>query len=352
MRRFLPLVVALVAGGLAPTPEVDAAKPLWTVIELQPLHEGDQVDVVDINDAGVSVGTSEPADGDPVPVRWSTAGVPTELELEDGCTFSYLRSISDAGHIAGHGVCEDVEDHFGALIWQPDGTPSHAGGLMHAEAIDVNGVITGFDLQPDASAELGYHPQAFAYLQGQPQVDLPDAGAPGSFAFDHTSWGYVVGMLSGLPGVPTNVAVGWYGPYLFPLLATELSSMAVAVDESGVALVVTYRDGSSAGRGYLVAPGGTTVAVGTSDLDRPRDVNAAAIVVGQKVLDDKGTATFDDDLVAGVFYLGPQSVRLDELVSESDASTYGLTRPSALNDSAWVVGDEDGAGWLLKPPAS
>jgi hypothetical protein len=353
MRHPLALAALVVAAGFGPSITADAAESPWTVVELQPLHEGDEVRVGDINDAGISVGTSEPAGGDRAPVRWDADGVPTELELEDGCAASAVVSISNDGHITGSGVCDDLEDHFTALIWQPDGTPSHAGGLTHGESIDDNGVITGWDVHPGAGPDAPNTLHAFAYLQGHPQVDLAEAGADNSIAFGHTSWGYVVGALSGLPGLPTDVAVGWYGPYLFPLLDTDLSSAAVAVDESGTTLVVTYPDGSTRQRGHLVAPGGRTVALNSAgDFDRLADVNGGAVVVGTKTVDDKSTAAVADDDVVGTFYLGSLAVSFEDLVSDADVATYGLTFPTALNDSAWVVGADGGTGWLLRPSAS
>ena len=40
---------------------------------------------------------------------------------------------------------------------------------------------------------------------------------------------------------------------------------------------------------------------------------------------------------------------LRDAVTDADAAKYGLSTPVAINNSAWVIGNDDGP-WLLKPP--
>ena len=73
-----------------------------------------------------------------------------------------------------------------------------------------------------------------------------------------------------------------------------------------------------------------------------RDLNDLAIVVGTRIT---------GDVQDGRFYLAWTSISLTDAVSDDDAAEFGLTRPTGINDSAWVVGyEEDGTGWLLEAP--
>ncbi len=337
--RFLlrsSVAAAILLGGLALSPSVNAAETDWTVLRLQPLAEGDEVQVNDLNDSGTSVGESGA-----VPVTWDASGEPTELELPEGCHSFGGRAISDSGHIAGAGFCE--EGGFVAIHWSPDGEADIASAPGYQlEGVDEAGISVGFALE---ESDEGNQPQAMVYLEGQPVLELPDGGAEQSIAFDLTSWGYVVGAVGGVPGIPQDVAVGWFGTQVFPLVSTGLNTAAYGVTEQGVALVGTYDDDFESQRGFLVAPGRGPVALQSGgDADVVRDLNDLAIVVGTRIT---------GDVQDGRFYLAGTSISLTDAVSDDDAAEFGLTRPTGINDSAWVVGyEEDGSGWLLKPPAA
>lgn len=343
------VLVGAVLAGLSLSPSVDAAPAEWTVTQLQPLQPGQAVEVLDINEAGVSVGSSGGR-----AVRWDPEGHPTALALPPGCRTLGATAIGDSGHIAGRGFCSGgANNGWAALQWDPDGTarvlPAPA---YFADGVDTYGTVVGTSIDttnPSGGQGAGTS-DPYAYLDGYPLLTLPDAGATQAAAFDLTDWGYAVGGVTGVPGIPQDVAVGWYGMQVFPLLPTGRSTVARAINEYGVALVESSEGARGQGvadiRGHLVAPGGRTI-----DLDHAgaadvvRDLNDAGIVVGTRVTSLSPLAGH------GRFYVGSLSIALRDIVSEEDSAEFGLDGPVAVNDSAWVVGTTaDGRGWLLRPP--
>jgi hypothetical protein len=331
--------VTVLAVGLVAAPEVGAAdEAVWSVVELSPLHAGDYVEVHDLNDAGVSVGRSDSA-----VVLWDSEGSPTELEVPEDCEPFATLAISDTEHVGGTLFCDDEQGSGAhAAHWDPDGSVDLAPIESFGFGVEDGGIVVGRTLglagEPQGSVPDG----PIAYLEGHPVLSLPNAGSFGA-AMDLTTWGYVVGGLSTIPGVPQTVAVGWYGDQVFPLARTGLNTGAVKVNEHGVALLDVW-DEDDEHRGFLVVPGQDPVPLSAGgDQDVVRGLNDASIAVGSRV-----TAGESE----GRFYAGSFSVPLRDAVTDADAAKYGLFTPLAINNSAWVVGTDDDIAWLLKPPTS
>jgi hypothetical protein len=353
MRRFWGLVLAsaTAAGvvGLAPNAGA-AASPPWTTVELQPVAEGDVVVVYDINNAGTSVGWTEGSD---VAVKWNGSGVATVLALPEGCTLGWAGAISDNGYIAGGATCGNDESPTG-IEWLPNGTPVALPANTFARAIESHGLVVGEKLGPPTDGS-GYLPShAFAQIPGQsPRLDLPEAGAQESVPSAVTDFGYVVGTLYGVPGLPDNIAVGWYGSSVFPLLRTGLPTYGVAVNQQGVALVQT--ENGAGGRGYLVAPGGKTIEISkTGAADYLVDVNDYGIVTGTKATSLGPNGDGEGGTYFGELYAFGQSIKIRDIVSSGDAASWDYTVPTAINNGAWVVGMEatGNRAWIVKPPAA
>jgi hypothetical protein len=338
-RSTLAATAALLGGLLlAPLPAAEAADPPpptpWTTTELLPLAPGQVTQVAAMNNAGVSVGASGG-----VPVKWSATGTPTALTLPEGCPTGFATAIDEPGVIAGFVSCPSKP--LQGIEWLPNNQVVLLESPMFVADIDDNGITVG-ERNPEGTAA---EQQAFAFLPGHQRIDLPDVGTE-SGAVALTSFGYVVGNMAKVAGNngPDTTAVGWYRNTSFPLIKTDTTTEAEDVNESGVALVTVWTPGNT--HIALVNPGGKITNLDSSGLaDQGVDINNAGIVLGvRQVLDGNGQA--------GQLYAFGISVRLDKLVNAADKDLWGFSDPTALNDSAWVVGTNPTThrSWLLKPP--
>jgi hypothetical protein len=332
-------LASVVAGGvwLAPTVLAEpgpAPAPDWDAIQLQPLDEGQHTLVTGINDDGLSVGSS----GD-TPVVWDADGVPSALELPEGCDEGLATTIDGSGAVAGFADCGATD--FVGLTWSAEGDVTVLEDPLVIHDRTDSGIAVG-QRDPDSST----NDVAFAYANGQ-RLDLWDAGASSSSANAITEYGFVVGDVEGIPTLPDSVAVGWYGNGVFPLVFADVESHAVDVTESAHTLVqIVDEDGA---RAAIVEPKHASLIElsDEGDDDVVTDINEAGIVVGTR------TVTVDEVTVdEGGFYTPAGGyVAFSEITSVEDQEAFGFEAPAALNDGAWVVGNHDGTSWLLRPPA-
>lgn len=330
-------MTGLLFAGLVVPVASDAAVSSWETVVLEPLSPGESTRVGAVNNAGISVGSSGTT-----PVRWDVAGSPTALSVPAGCTRGDGRRISEGGVVLGAVTCGG---HARSVHWLANGTAvDHPAGFFGLDYDDASGILVGSMTPGDGTAH------AAAYQPGSPIIDLADGDAGDSFARAMQADGYVVGTLltapsSGNPGY--QVAAGWYGPWAFPLVRTDIRSAAVDVNEAGFALVQVSEPGYN--RGVLVAPGGRLIAIENGGVaDDVVDLNNNGAVVGYR---STGSTA------VGLIYVGGGSARLDELASPADATALGFHSPVSINDNAWVVGNlrsDQGVytAWLLRPPTT
>lgn len=351
MRRLRGILVAVVVltSGLVLSPRVEAQGAPWTAIELKPLGAGWTTNVEDVNNAGISVGssTSPPvipfpgAIGTRIPVRWDANGNPTGLAVPPGCGGGEAIAIDEPGVILGEAYCGDASyavEWIGASVLklEPNVIPTD---------IDDNGISVGARVLPTGSTPDW---QAYALWPPHPRLDLPYApGTTRTIVHALTSWGYLVGTTSRDDHLPR--ATGWYGDQSFPLVSTDIANEGVDVNERGVALVQYLNPMGFSG--VLVDPGGGQRPIDHSGVnDFMIDLNRYDVVLGRRQLTQN---TGLGPTYAAAFYAFGGSIRLDALVSPQAVATFGFDQASALNDKAWVVGTSatKKLSWLLKPPA-
>ncbi len=307
--------------------------PPWITIALRPLTLGQPTVVHDINSERVSVGSS----GGPMgtPVRWDVAGAPTNLPVPAGCSGA-ATTIAENGVIAGELTCSEAPQDR-QMIWFPNGTTlgSTSAAEVTAEDVEPHGIVVG-----SRDVDGGTH--AAALLTDRSVQDLEDSTAASSVARAITSFGYVVGHVAGLPGTGNagRIAVGWFGPYVFPLFDLAVPTSAVDVNELGYALVQIEADGAT--RGAIVGRTSTLLLDDGGDADEVLDLNRHGTVLGIRTVGGERH---------GVWYVGPSTVvRLDSIVTSEERATWSYDAPVAMNDQGWVVGNDDGTAWLLQPP--
>jgi hypothetical protein len=329
-------LASVVAGGvwLAPNVLADTPDPAWEAVQLQPLSEGQRTVVTDLDNDGVSVGAS-----DDTPVVWSAEGVPTALELPEGCAEGVATSIDESGVVAGFADC-GATDYVG-LTWSAEGDATTLQDPMVILDRSDSGIAVG-QRDPDSST----NDVAFAYVNGK-RLDLWDAGAESSSANATTEYGFVVGDVEGVASLPDSVAVGWFGNRAFPLVYGDVDSSAVDVTEGAYTLVqIVDEDGA---RGAIVEPehGSVIDLNDAGDDDVVTDINEAGIVVGTQTVVD-GDSSED---TGGFYTAAGDFVPFADVTSAEDQEAYGFEAPEALNDGAWVVGNHGDQSWLIRPAA-
>jgi hypothetical protein len=327
--RGVLAIVALVLGVVAVLPSSADAATTWQVVRLQPLHEAETTHVADINASGTSVGTSGAS-----AVKWSPEGTPTALEMPEGCTSASATAVADTGLIAGTAVCDS---HLVGIIWEGDGSAVPMEQDLLSDDINDVGVVVG-QRNPGTANQ-----RAFAFLHEFPRVDLNSLDQKAAARAVNNA-GLVVGDVENVPGLPSSVAVGWYGSYVFPLGPGGVTSTALAVTKDNVVLVQLADLDGTHPRGLLIGPKGQTVALssnGNSDLVTDLAVNG--VVVGTRT-----TGTGQSAVAGGGFYFGTSFTPFSSLVSSEVVSTFKLAHPTAVNAAATAVGNDAGGSWALR----
>jgi len=159
-----------------------------------PTLGGAQTSALGINDAGIVVGYSNDATGNPRAFRYDPAATPPLLDLGTlGGDYAYATWINTAGAIVGYSETATGDDE--AFMWTPAGGMQPLGslgfGFSYAYGInDVNQIVG------TAWADTGF--QAFVYELGAMQ-SLGTLGGADSEAYAINNAGQVTGM-SFLPG--------------------------------------------------------------------------------------------------------------------------------------------------------
>jgi hypothetical protein len=324
------LVAPSIFGGAAAN-AAENPNP-WQSVRLQPLAEGDATHVNQLNNAGFSVGKSGTK-----PVIWSPAGKATALPLPEGCTTGEATSIARTGLVAaGVADCGDGAADTTGIVWTQDGATKLEAPLG---VRDVSG--TGFTVGQRSAT----NDNAFVFVKGSPRLDLPDGGASSSEANAITEYGFIVGTTHGVPTLPASVATGWYGNQVFPLLQVNVASEGIDATESAYSLVQIT--GTANDHPVVVTPQGGIVNLNSDGAkDVGVDLTENGFVLGYR------QASADSEATVGVVYLNNgAAVRLDQLASSADTTTYGFDKPAAMNDGLSMVGNHGNVSWLLKPPA-
>ena len=328
-------LAGVLAGGIWLAPGVLAVEEApvadWQAVELQPLAEGHTTVVTDVDDDGVSVGSSGGK-----PVRWDEDGVVTALTLPEGCASGLATSIDGNGVAAGYVDCGSTELK-GATWTAANAVTTLQDPLYIADRTD-GGIAVG-----QRDPESGTNDTAFAFANGT-RLDLPDFGAASSSANAVTEYGFVVGDVEGVSSLPSSVAVGWFGNKSFPLVRQNVATHAVDVTESAYALVQISEEGGK--RAVVVEPKkGALIELSSAGKDDVVvDINEAGIVVGTR------TTTGESPKQVGGYYTVTGSfLELQALATAEETAQFGFEAPAALNDGAWVVGNHDGGSWLLRP---
>jgi hypothetical protein len=341
--------VALVMGatgiGGAATARA-AVDDAWTVTELQPLTAGALTLVHDINDDGISVGSSGTS-----AVEWDENGTPTALPNPVGCTNGQAQHISDDGDVVGMADCGNGTTK--GTYWH-NGVVSTPAPTMWLYGVNDAGAAVGVDLPQGAGPGKPDHPGLV--LPGHPAQDLIDGGADGGNAAAITNTYLAVGTVTyNQPTADNNLqtthAVGWYGPYVFPLISSPHNTRAVTANDAGYSLVTI--DDPAQPYSVIVAPHtGQVIPLSSSHEDGGSDLNDDGIVVGTKTHYYGG---FLNVGFTGELYVYGTAVDLDSLVSDDDFGRFlDYQSPRALNNDLWIVGNtslEDNQAWLMRPPS-
>jgi hypothetical protein len=321
-------VVAALTFVSPPVP-AGAATATWTEIELRPLNPGEYPAVQDINNAGTSVGFSA-TDA----IKWDSTGNPTRLPVPSGCEQSLPSFINDRGDIAGFSSCGSAQ--LVTTIWYANGTVS-TGPEMLPTGFNDSDVLAGATPPP------AYH-AVFATPGNSPQR-LSEGGADSSSVEALTNTHLAVGSVSYTnpsTGQVRQAAVGWYGPYVFPLLPDNVNTThARAANDAGYVLVSIL---PSVGTTYsvIVAPNGRAFPLGANNQAEGLAINNAGGVVGLS------------HVTGATLFLYGASVPIADLLAPS-APIRDLLIPAAINDNFWIVGrgttQAHGLSWLLRPPS-
>jgi hypothetical protein len=329
-RRWRGKLIALgllIAGaaGIAPASPAKAdpetGSPTWTVVELPPLPGDEWAMALRFDAQGRILGSSERK-----LVRWDGSGQPTALPLPSGCTESTPWTMNDAGDVIGAASCTDG---LRTMFWPAGGGVEPFTAPLDAHDLNDAGVVVGSAAR-----------QAARWLPGTGVVLLLDTGCQTSEAAAVTDTALVVGTCT-IDGA--THAVGWFGPYVFPLTASPNSRGIMATD-SGIAMV------TSDGQYTLVTAAGSAPVNSGGEGEEVIDINNYGLAVGRL------GPRVDGHLVhAGLFAYGT-AVRLDDLLPPDNPFPSGLGQAWGINDQGEIVGRTDlsaGPGpraWLLRPP--
>ena len=319
-----------------------AATGTWDLVVLRPLNAGESASVADINNAGTSVGISGTN-----AVKWDPAGNPTLLPLPAGCTQAQAARINAQGDIAGTSQCGSSPEV--ATVWYPNGTITVAPS-MYVGAFNNSDTLAGLQL-PNPQAFEGH---AVLAAPGGTTQGLAEGGASSSEVTDLTNTYLAVGHVqytSATTGLPQDAAVGWYGPYVFPLINGGANSTdAVAANDAGYSVVTITPAAGGLPYSVIVAPHGRVIPLTSGTADEGTDINSSGVVVGdhQQAVPSDLTIT-----TTPMMYVYGTAVALQDLLSPS-APAVDMQSASAINDNFWVVGsgsvsDTQTSSWLMRP---
>jgi hypothetical protein len=343
LRRSLGTVASLltaltgVVACSAPTAHAQTGE--WTIEELPPLPSHDWAIALEIDDAGRAMGVS----GN-LPVRWSAAGVPAALPLPADCTSpgftaSSIRGASANGHVIGELHCTGG-DRF--VVWPA------AGGL-----IEVDGDFDPINVSNSGALAGVSDGHAAVWIPGGTGlVVLDDAGCAYSAATAITDVGLVVGVCTLPDPSGATYAVGWFGPYLFPLTPDRPDTYPYDVTDSGIVLLHD-------------SPARTTTvltAAGESLLDPSRQG-----FVGMDLTED-GLVLASDLPVDGdgpwlpftnpALYAYGTRIPIESLIPGESGFTGSAVVVQGVNRQAQLVGwlrttdDSPPIAWILQPPGT
>jgi hypothetical protein len=348
----MAIAACLLGGSLGlASPPAEAAVPVWTITHLRPLPDHVGSTVHDVNNAGIAVGYSTPAQVlpfDTAPVVWSANGTPKELPETPGGGKGEALAINDAGVIVGQVAQMDC---CGAIVgtrpvrWVPNGSSytvellQPAGWVGNGHPSDINGagVIIGTTFTGP-----GIRPSLFR--PGQDPVHLPTSPNHG-WATRINDGNVAIGMNDGKPAA-------WYAGQrydLYPELAGQTVETQDIINSMYTLSTLTTGDGRILS--FLQHPNGAIYPLVSPTFHTAQafDLNEHGIAAGHA-----GNGT--DPTYAALFVYGT-TFGIESLLSPADQAIWGrLDRASSLNDGVTVVGNgtRDGyerpQAWLVRPP--
>jgi probable HAF family extracellular repeat protein len=284
------------------------AEPTVEVVDLGTLG-GARSAAVDINEAGVSIGWAETADGTRHAVRWDRNGTVTDLGTVGGASSEAI-AVNDRGEVAGTIVTQD--------------------GNRHAARWDASGIGVDLGMQP---------------------------GADESWAIGISDDGAVAGNEVGSWGFGTNI-IRWDRSGRLTDFTPDRSAEAFAVNGRGtVAGVTTLDDGRRQVVARWDARGTMTVLDEIPGAYAPLRINDANVVAGQSNWyyhavrwDQQGRVT-DLGILPGGLYSAATAIGADGTVVGFATVREGLgpshavrwDRQGQISDLGTLPGDTDSA---------
>jgi uncharacterized membrane protein len=342
----------------------------YSITELSPVDGDVESTAAALNEAGVAVGISSDAEGQPQAVRWDPAGTAERL-IPSVRTYSAARDINEDGKIAGY-MAASGGAH--AALWdanlvRTDLHQSLSGIRSEAFSINDEGVVVGF------TQSAGAFPLGFVYHPVEGVEIFSINGAFSSRAFSVNQHRAIAA--SALGSSTQQAILRKEGQdQLLPHLPTGQFGQIVAVNNSGHAagfsdqadgqeLACCWINGVATSLGHL--GGGQSQAfainnfgyvVGTSLNDQPNEARQEPEQAGTDYLGanntlEQGDAIVDHDRARAFLWNGDSMIDLNDSLPLD--SGWILLSAEDINDRGQIVGYgiKGGKlrGFLLTPTA-